>query len=115
MMFAPTHSGGEPQVGYPIIPLTPRLRVPIEIEPLDMPRPHDVSLEGLKRLVHTRAKSALGALVDHDLPTLFPALAGMGEVLLREGARDFGAHVAKEWGGGQIEQALKDVAAAFDP
>ena len=80
-----------------------------------MPVPQEVSIDDLKRRISQRARAAVGALVDDDLPRLFPALTGFIEAGLKVGAVQFGAHLATEWGVKQIEQALRDVADAFEP
>jgi hypothetical protein len=113
--FAPTTGDAPSQIGYPIIPLTERMRAPIEITAADLPVPQKVSIDDLKRQIRQRARAAVGALVDDDLPLLFPALTGLVEGVLKAGAVEFGAHLATEWGVKQIEAALADVAAAFEP
>jgi predicted acylesterase/phospholipase RssA len=113
--FAPGTGDAASQIGYPIIPLTDRMLAPIEIGAGDLPLPQEVSVDDLKHRISQRARSAVGALVDDDLPRLFPALTGLIEAGLKIGAVQFGAHLATEWGVKQIEQALADVAAAFEP
>jgi hypothetical protein len=113
--FAPGTGDTASQIGYPIIPLTDRMRAPIEIGVENLPLPQEVSVDALKHLISKRAHAAVGALVDDDLPRLFPALSGLVEAGLKIGAVQFGAHLATEWGVKQIDQALQDAADAFEP
>jgi hypothetical protein len=110
--FATEVEGGAPLPGFPIIPLVDDLCAPIEIGPQDMPQPDAVSLDDIKRLIGARAKVVVATLFDVDLRKEGDSLGLVGDVL-RPAARHFGAHVVTEKAFAVVEQAVKDVRAAF--
>jgi Patatin-like phospholipase len=113
--FAATVDGGHPQPGFPIVPLTVAMREPIEISALDMPDPASVDRDLIRGLVAARARKVLSNLIEEDIVTLLPALAGLVQFPLREGASIFGAHFVTEFAMKQIGKALDDLETAFTP
>lgn len=112
--FAPKADGSaQPIPGFPIVPLTERLREPIEIGQEDMPRPDLVDLDALKALIAQRAGAVADTLVDFDLKPFTESLSFIESSVLRLGARHFGAHVATEMGAGKVEEALGELKDAF--
>ena len=110
--FATEVEGGASHPGFPIIPLVEELCVPIEIGPQDMPQPNAVSLDDIKTLIGARAKVVVATLIDVDLRKESDSLGILGSAS-RLAARHFGAHVVTEKASAVVEQAVKDVRAAF--
>jgi hypothetical protein len=109
--FAKTVNGGEDTQGLPIIPLVERLRAPIEIADLDLPKPQAVDLEDLEARLRTRAEKVVGTLVDIDLYDETKDMF-LGS-LLREGARHYGSQVVSQKASRKVREAIQDVAKAF--
>jgi len=113
--FASTVDGGHPQPGFPIVPLTQAMREPIEIGPLNQPDPGAVSRDDLRDLINNRARKLLSNLIEEDIVTLLPALTGLLELPIREGASLFGAQFVTELAMKQIGEALDALQTAFAP
>jgi hypothetical protein len=113
--FAATVDGHQFQPGYPIVPLTPAMRDPIVIGPLDQPDPAQVSRPDLRGLVSARAQRVLSNLIEEDIVKLLPKLSGVFELPAREVAALFGAHLATEYAMKEIDRALDSLTTAFAP
>ena len=106
------------QLGYPIIPLTMKLREPIVIAGADMPDPDALDLAALETSVKARASVVIERLVDQDLlrHMTAPKLWEQAEMFAaRAGARLFGARIAADLAMAKIKEALDEVRKAFAP
>jgi hypothetical protein len=111
--FATEVEGGASLPGFPIIPLVEELCAPIEIGPQDMPKPEAVSLDDIKTLIGGRAKAVITTLIDFDLRKESDSMGMVVGEASRLAARHFGTHVVTEKAYAVVEQAVKDVRAAF--
>ena len=64
--------------------------------------PPSVDRDLIRGLVAARARKVLSNLIEEDIVTLLPALAGLVQFPLREGASIFGAHFVTEFAMKQI-------------
>lgn len=111
--FAPRTDAAATAEGFPIIPLTERLRQPIDIGPADMPRPDLVSIEDLVQRIDQRAKAVADTMVNVDLRGFTKKMWRIEFEFLKLGARAFGAHVATEAATEQVQAALDELKEAF--
>ncbi|WP_426420328.1 patatin-like phospholipase family protein [Bradyrhizobium genosp. A] len=111
--FAKTVDHQADTFGLPIIPLTEALCQPIEIEPVDLPRPNEIPIEQLEQRINERAGAVVKALVDIDLASVTQD-SWIGPVL-RLGARQYGTTLASKKAMEFIMEAISDVKAAFAP
>ncbi|MFD2181162.1 patatin [Rhodoplanes azumiensis] len=111
--FAVSDEPGSPEEkGLPIIPLTERMKAPIEIEDADRPRPEQVDLDQLRLLIDRRAGHVLQTLADRDLAPYLSRSPLVGWIL-RKAAVAYGRRIVTNAGLEQIKASLDQIKKAF--
>lgn len=110
-LFARRGPADERAAGLPIIPLTPRLCEPVELQPEDQPYPSSIGREELHSLLKRRIERVVDTLVDIDFYDETKDLP-LGAIF-RPAAKHWGTEVLSSRARALVDATIDEIAASF--